>query len=221
MGILSNESEYRKSISMMIRLPSAITELLDGGIGLTHSSRPDFVTDGIRSFLHYICVEEKNILDFLEKKEDASREVKIQFYYETIKLKTELYRKTLMNAAEQSKKKDVDILLSLPIGLVGRIENTVNRTKCFRNRQEFVKAATVFVGIQYGLDNEVECNIENFLESNQSTKEIEEQIAKMREEMISEKELYMDPFLDKFSNITNEESSQKQSKSKGDTNSKN
>lgn len=183
LGILSKDNGEKRNASIMVRMPSNLALIIDQCVGITHSSRPDFVTDGIRSFIHYIITEEDSVMRYLKEKEDASREVKLQFYYETMKNKTEMYRKAVVSAAEKSTKKDVDILLSLPRGLASQIERVVERTKCFRNHQEFVKAATVYLTTQMGTDNTNENIVLNYLESNQATKDLQEQIEKMRKEM--------------------------------------
>ena len=156
MGILSKDGGEKRNASMMVRLPSNLARIVDGCVGITHSSRPDFVIDGIRSFIHYINEEENTVMKYLNEKKDASREVKLQFYYETMRNRTEPFRKAITSAVQKSKKKDVDVLLSLPRGLAVKIENTTNRTKCFRNHQEFVKAATVYLTYQMGFDNTTE-----------------------------------------------------------------
>lgn len=183
LGILSKDNGEKRNASIMVRMPSNLTLIIDQCVGISHSSRPDFVTDGVRSFIHYIITEEDAVMKYLKEKEDASREVKLQFYYESMKNKTEMFRKAVVSAAEKSTKKDVDILLSLPRGLASQIDGVVNRTKCFRNHQEFVKAATVYLTTQMGTDNTNELDVLNFLESNQATKDLQEQIEKMRKEM--------------------------------------
>jgi len=183
MGILSKTGDDKKNASIMVRMPSNLAMIIDMSVGTAYTSRPDFVIDGIRRFVHYINNEEAGIMLYLQEKEDAARDVKLEFYYETIKEKTEMYRNMIVSAAEKSQKKDVDILLSLPKGLASQIDRLVERTKCFRNHQEFIKAGSCYLIILLGADNTNDMLTASFLESNQSTKDLREQIDKMKKEM--------------------------------------
>lgn len=183
MGILSKDKGEKRNASIMVRMPSNLAMVIDMSVGLSYTSRPDFVIDGIRRFVHYINNEEASIMLYLQEKEDAARDVKLEFYYESMKERTEMYRKAVVSAAEKSKKKDVDVLLSLPKGLAAQIDGIVERTRCFRNHQEFIKAGSIYLIMIMGMDNTNEMLTTNFLESNQSTKDLREQIEKMRKEM--------------------------------------
>ena len=183
MGILSKSDENKKNASIMVRMPSNLAMIIDMSVGISYTSRPDYVIDGIRRFVHYINNEEAAIMLYLQEKEDAARDVKLEFYYASMKERTEIYRKAVVSAAEKSKKKDVDILLSLPKGLASQIDRIVERTKCFRNHQEFIKASSIYLIMILGMDNTNDMLTTNFLESNQSTKDLREQIEKMRKEM--------------------------------------
>lgn len=188
MGILSKTDINKKNASIMVRMPSNLAMIIDMSVGISYTSRPDFVIDGIRRFIHYINNEEAAIMLYLQEKEDAARDVKLEFYYAAMKEKTEMYRKAVSSASEKSKKKDVDILLSLPKGVASQIDRIVERTKCFRNHQEFIKAGTVYLTTIMGMDNTNDMLTTNFLESNQSTKDLREQIEKMRKEMEKERD---------------------------------
>ena len=183
MGILSKTGDDKKNASIMVRMPSNLALVIDTTVGISYTSRPDFVIDGIRRFVHYINNEEAAIMTYLQEKEDAARDVKLEFYYASIKERTDTYRKAVASAAEKSKKKDVDILLSLPKGLASQIDRAVERTKCFRNHQEFIKSGTVYLTTLIGMDNTNDMLTASFLESNQSTKDLREQIDKMKKEM--------------------------------------
>lgn len=182
MGILT-KTDGKKGVSVMVRMPSSITMILDMAVGSTHSSRPDFVIDGIRSFLHYIINEEAGLMLYLQEKDTIDYDVKLQFYYEAIKNRTEAYRNSVHSAQERDGKKVVDILLSVPKGLLAEVERTVERTKCFRNHQEFIKCATFYRIALMGADNTNTMLTENFLISNNTTKDLRDQISIMKKEM--------------------------------------
>ena len=183
MGILSKTDNNKKNASIMVRMPSSLSMMIDMSVGISYTSRPDFVIDGIRRFIHYINNEEAAIMLYLQEKEDAARDVKLEFYHETIEEKTEMYRNMVGSASAKSKRKDVDILLSLPKGLASQIDRMVERTGCFRNHQEFIKTGSAYLIVLLGMDNTNDMLTTDFLESNQSTKDLREQIEKMRKEM--------------------------------------
>lgn len=183
MGILSKKNDDKKNASIMVRMPSGLTEVMDmTAVGNTHSSRPDFVIDGIRSFIRFIVSDEYAILHYLEKKEDVDKAVKVKFYYESLKKDTLVYRNTVVNRIKESRK-DVDILLSLPKGLAAEIDRVVERTKCFRNHQEFIKCATLYLITIIASNNTNAIIVNEFLQSNKSTQELEEEIEQMSKEL--------------------------------------
>lgn len=181
MGIITKD-DGKKNTSLMVRVPDGLALTIDNMVGNTHSSRPDCVIDGIRRFIHFICSTEAEIMIYLQEKSDADRGIRLEFYKESIKSVTETYRKTVANAISNSKR-DVDVLLSLPKGLAAQIDRTVERTGCFKNHQEFVKCSIVYLIIEVGAENTNAMLTENYLQSNQSTSELKEQIEKMKKEM--------------------------------------
>ena len=180
MGIITKKDEKKKNVSVMVRIPKNIANIIDTCVGNTHSSRPDFVIDGIRAFSRYISDCEKDILDYIEEKKDASQDVKVAFYRESIKSQTQSLRDEI-NAADRSEK-DVDVLLSLPSKLSLEIDLIVDRTGCFRNHQEFIKASTVYLSTRMGSVTDGTVKVNEFLRANQSTEDLREQIRKMKEE---------------------------------------
>ena len=182
LGIITKD-DGKRNVSLMVRMPSNIAFVIDHCVGVSHSSRPDFVIDGIRQFMVAISYEEARVFEFIETKKDASREVKLQFYYESMKSFTLTFRNTIASAAEKSEKKDVDILLSLPKGLAAQIDEFVNRTKAFKNHQEFIKCATIFLSTTMGAVNTNSMLAGTYLINNEATKELQEQVEKMRKEM--------------------------------------
>ena len=168
----------KKNESVMIRVPRNIANIIDTCVGNTHSSRPDYVIDGIRAFLRYIADCEKDTLDYISEKEDAERSVKIEFYRESMRSMTQIY-KDEFNAAKSSDR-DVDILLSLPSKLSLEINLTVERTGCFRNRQELIKSAIVYLSVRIKSTTDNVVKTLEFLRSNQSTEDLREQIRKMK-----------------------------------------
>ncbi len=194
MGILSKKNDDKKNASIMVRMPSGLTEVMDmTAVGNTHSSRPDFVIDGIRTFIRFIISDEYSILRYLEKKEDVDKAVKVKFYYESLKKDTLIYRNTVVNRIKESKK-DVDILLSLPKGLAAEIDRVVERTQCFRNHQEFIKCATLYLITMIASDNTNAVVVNEFLQSNKSTQELEEEIEQMSREL-DEMRLDLEPLM--------------------------
>ena len=181
MGIITKD-DGKKNTSLMIRMPSNLAEMIDICVGQTHSSRPDYVIDGIRSFIHFICSNEAEIMKYIDEKKDAARDVKIEFYYESIKSLTQIYRNGAASASEKSRS-DVSILLSIPKGLAAQIDRTVERTRCFRNHQEFIRSATVYLTMSQGIDNTNSMLIEGFLESNQSTKDLRAELERLKNSM--------------------------------------
>jgi len=181
MGIITKDNG-KKNASLMVRVPDGLAFAIDNMVGNTHSSRPDCVIDGIRRFIHFICNTESEIMIYLQEKSDADRDVRLEFYKESIKSSTEPYRKAVTSAISKSKK-DVDVLLSLPRGLAAEIDRTVERTGCFKNHQEFVKCSVVFLLREIGAENTNATLTENYLQSNQSTSELKQQIEKMKKEM--------------------------------------
>jgi len=181
MGIITKD-DGKNRVSLMVRMPHGMAEVIDMSVGILYTSRPDFVIEAIRRFIHYVCNEEAGIMLYLQDKKDADRDVRLEFYRESIREKTELFRNTAAEAAAKSKR-DVDILLSLPKGLASEIDRTVERTGCFRNHHEFVKSATVYLMIEMAADNTNAMLTDNFLVSNQTTSELRAQIDRMKEEM--------------------------------------
>ena len=182
MGILTKDSS-KKNHNVMVRLPYVHASFIDGLVGDDYSSRPDFVLDSIRKFMHFVLDQEIEIINYLQKKEDAPYEVKSKFYYESIKFKTETYRAALVRIQESGDKRVVDVLLSIPLGLLSEIGRLVERTKCFRNHQELIKCAVVFNLVQIGTDSANILFVDNFLASSMTSKELESLMAHMREEM--------------------------------------
>ena len=172
-----------KNVSLMVRMPKNITNIIDTCVGNTHGSRPDFVIDGIRAFSRYICDCEYEILEYLKDREDADRNVQIEFYRETIRSRTQAYRDEIKIADKTER--DVDILLSLPSKLAMEIDMTVGRTGCFRNRQEFIKSAAVFLSTRIKTMTDAIVKVNLFLKSNQSTEELQEQIERMKKQIRS------------------------------------
>ncbi len=170
-----------KNVSLMVRMPKNITNIIDTCVGNTHGSRPDFVIDGIRAFSRYICDCEYEILEYLKDREDADRNVQIEFYRETIRSRTQAYRDEIKLADKTER--DVDILLSLPSKLAIEIDLTVDRTGCFRNRQEFIKSAAAYLAARLGSTTRNTNRVLDFLKGNQSTMDLQEQIQKMRKGM--------------------------------------
>ncbi len=181
MGIITKD-DGKKKTGLMVRVPDGLAAAIDNLVGNTHSSRPDCVIDGVRRFIHFICNTEAGIMLYLQEKNDADRGIRLEFYKESIKSLTETYRKSIANAISNSKR-DVDVLLSLPKGLAAQIDRTVERTGCFKNHQEFVKCSIVYLLMEVGADNTNAMLTESYLQSNQSTTELREQIEKMRREM--------------------------------------
>ena len=181
MGIIT-KNDGKKNTNLMVRVPDGLALAIDSMVGSTHSSRPDCIIDGIRRFIHFICSTEAEIMTYLQEKSDANRDVRIEFYKESIRSLTETYRESVANAISKSKR-DVDVLVRLPKGLATQIDSTVERTGCFRNHQEFVKCSIVFLLVEIGADNTNAMLTENYLLNNQSTSELREQIEKMKKEM--------------------------------------
>lgn len=181
MGIIT-KNDGKKNTNLMVRVPDGLALAIDSMVGNTHSSRPDCIIDGIRRFIHFICSTEAEIMLYLQEKSDANRDVRIEFYKESIKSVTETYRESVANAISKSKR-DVDVLVRLPKGLAAQIDYTVERTRCFRNHQEFVKCSIVYLLTEIGADNTNAMLTENYLLNNQSTSELREQIEKMKKEM--------------------------------------
>lgn len=181
MGIIT-KNDGKKNVSLMVRVPDSLALTIDNMVGNTHSSRPDCVIDGIRRFIHFICNAEAEIMTYLQEKSDADRDIRLEFYRESIKSLTETYRKMAVSAISSSKK-DVDVLLSLPKGLAAQIDRTVERTGCFKNHQEFVKCSIVYLLMEIGAENTNAMLTESYLQSNQSTSELKKQIEKMKKEM--------------------------------------
>ena len=170
-----------KNVSLMVRMPKNITNIIDSCVGNTHGSRPDFVIDGIRAFNRYICDCEYEILEYLKDREDADRNVQIEFYRETIRSRTQAYRDEIRLADKTER--DVDILLSLPNKLAIEIDLTVDRTGCFRNRQEFIKSAVVYLSVRMKNTGSNIVQVIDFLKESRSTENLQEQVEKMRKEM--------------------------------------
>ncbi|MDY0224668.1 MAG: hypothetical protein RBR05_04655 [Candidatus Methanomethylophilaceae archaeon] len=183
MGIIT-KNDGKKNASLMVRVPDGLALAIDNMVGNTHSSRPDCVIDGVRRFIHFICCTEAEIMIYLQEKSDADRDVRLEFYRESIKSSTESYRKAVANAISKSEK-DIDVLLSLPKGLAAQIDRTVERTECFKNHQEFVKCSIVYLLTEICTENTNAMLADNYLKSNQSTSELRKQIEKMREEMMN------------------------------------
>ena len=178
MGIITKD-DGKKNASLMVRMPSTLAEMIDVCVGQTHSSRPDYVIDGIREFIHFICTNEAEIMRYIDEKKDAARDVKIEFYYESIKSLTQVYRDAASSASEKSRS-DVSILLSIPKGLAAQIDRIVERTRCFKNHQEFIRSSTVYMSMSMGMDNTNSMLTESFLESNQSTKELQIELERLK-----------------------------------------
>lgn len=184
MGTITKD-DGKKNVSVMVRMPKNICNIIDTCVGNTHSSRPDFVIDGIRAFGRYICDCENDILKFLEERGDADRNVKIEFYRESIRDMTQTYRDEVKNAADRSEK-DVDILLSLPRQIAAEIDLTIVRTGCFRSRHEYIKSAAVFLSMRMKATTDGSLRVNEFLKGNQSTEDLQEQIQRMKKEMIDQ-----------------------------------
>ena len=184
MGTITKD-DGKKNVSVMVRMPKNICNIIDTCVGNTHSSRPDFVIDGIRAFNRFICDCESDILKFIDEKKDADYSVKVEFYHESMKSMTQIYRDEVKNSAVRSDK-DVDILLSLPRQLAAEIDMTVVRTGCFRSRQELIKSAAVYLSIRLGAVNESIKMMNVFLEGNQSTIEMKKELERIRESMKKE-----------------------------------
>ena len=182
MGIITKNDDKKKNVSVMVRIPKNIANIIDTCVGNTHSSRPDFVIDGIRAFSRYISDCEKEILDYIEEKKDASQDVKIAFYRESIKSQTQSFRDEI-NAADRSEK-DVDVLLSLPSKLALEIDLIVDRTGCFRNRQEYIKASTVYLSVRLGSVSKITMASNDLLNGNKSTRELREKLERMKERTV-------------------------------------
>ena len=160
-------------------MPSNLGIIVDIYVGKTHTSRPDYIVDAIHQYMFHISGFETEAMLKVQYK-DVSYGAKRTFYLEYMELQTKREREAFNSAQKKSKGKDIDVLLSMPPGLVEEVMGIVNRTQVFKNHQEFIKFAIIYLMVVLATYNTNTLLTTNFLQDPEDLKKLKEELEKLR-----------------------------------------
>ncbi|WII07796.1 hypothetical protein PED39_00980 [Methanomassiliicoccales archaeon LGM-RCC1] len=166
---------------IMIRVTDNMCRSMDAFAGSTHASRPDVVVDACRKFYTEICTREMLILDAVEERK-VSREVGQAVYYEELESYIETIREDYEATAKMGRD-SISILVVFPYMLLEQMNRVIERTRQFKNHQDFIKIALMYF---FASQRDILCHekkIEDFLKSS----DIKGEVDRIRE-MIRNKE---------------------------------
>ena len=171
--IMSMLRKPKKTKPLMIRLSKALVNYIDGQWLKTYSSRPDYIISSIREYLNEIIAHE-NLSVLTIEREELSDETKRLFYYEYMKKELSA-DKARYSKWEGENAEIVEVLLSIMPGTIEDINRAVERTKFFKNHQEFIKVAIAHSIHRKAINQHIEESVKEFLENPQHAKKMEEE----------------------------------------------
>ena len=117
--------QHKKDI--MLRIPTAMAQFMDGFIVSKYGSRPEAFIDSDRKFITFIELMEATILSDIRDK-DVSAEAKKRYYLEEIESKIKPYKERYEKFIKDSgTSKEVQVMIKCPIELDRRIEKKVSK----------------------------------------------------------------------------------------------
>ena len=114
------------------------------------------------------------------QEKDVSHTAKKAFYLEYLEINLDRERKMYLGAQEKSKGKDIDVLLSMPPTMIETINETVDRTQFFKNHQEFIKLAIMYLVFSTGVYNTNTMLTMSFLSDPDDLKKLKEELENLR-----------------------------------------
>ena len=176
-------SDRKPSKQIMLRLPEVTVERIDEYAGRTHSSRPDFITDAVRQYIHHVLYESAEVVEKMDSTGHSQEAMAVffgEYMGECVFREFEDYRNSRKNRVST---RDVSVLISIPWGLDDLIARTIAATGLFKNNQELIK-----VSIEYMLrfmeeDEERLDFLGNFHSESDTRRALDEELRQLRKEI--------------------------------------